>query len=122
MCSPWSAKSNSLTMQMVLPLDLGLNNPFAQPPPPPIVEDLMDIDLPDNFHFLDVEFNSDHESSSDYIPLPSLSTKIEDDIPLTNDDVDMEDFVQSRKELESEENPIKEPMPSSPSKIEVGDA
>jgi len=94
-----------LTMQTILTLDVSPNNPFvppSPPPPPPIAKDLMNIDLPKDFYCLalDVEFDSNHESSSGEIPLCSSSTKMEEDVPFTNDDANMEDALQSKKELE----------------------
>jgi len=65
-----------ITMRTILTLNLGYNNLFARlplPPPPHVDKHLMDLDIPKDFIFPNAEINSDQESNSSYIPLPSSS-------------------------------------------------
>jgi len=76
-----------VTMRIVLTLDLGHNNHFARPPPflpPEVVKDLMDVDLLEDFVFLDAKLDLDHESNSSFISFPSLSFEIEEETPLVD--------------------------------------
>jgi len=130
-------------MQIALTLDLSPNNlffPSPPSPPPPMEVNFMDIDVPDDFYFIapNIESDFDQGSSLGEVSLPSSSTKMEEDMSPTYDDIDMEDALQTERESESEEddpieepmlsssesedkNMIKGPMPSSPLEIGGGD-
>jgi len=60
-------------MQTVLTLDLSESNPFARPlppPPPREEEDLMDVDLPEDYIFRGPGEDSDRESHHSSAPIP----------------------------------------------------
>jgi len=119
-----------MTMQTVLTLDLSGSNPFARPlrpPPPQNEEDLIDVDLPEDYIFQGPGEDSDRESHHSSIPVSPTVGAAEDvqspskEVILTDSDPSEdgsggEDKVMSSPEAESSTGDEDEKM--SPSKEE----
>jgi len=70
-----------MTMQTVLTMDLSESNPFARPPPPPPPweeEDLMDVDLLEDYIFRRPSEDSDREFHYSFVLVPPVVGAVKD--------------------------------------------
>jgi len=91
-------------MWTILTLNLSESNPFAQsPPPPPSLEeeDLMDIDLPEDFIFWAPDEDSDRESHHSPIPTPSPAAEAVEEVHSSSEEVVFTNWCEQGFEDES---------------------
>jgi len=84
-----------VTMQTVLTLNVRESNPFARPPPPPPPrkeEDLMDVDLPEDYIFRGPSEDSDRESYHSSAPILVYVAAAEEEVHSSSEEVVFTDF------------------------------
>jgi len=95
-----------------LTLDLSESNPFTRPPPPPPLlkeEDLMDIDLPEDFVFPAPSEDSNRESHHSPIPIPSPATKVVEEVHSSSEVIVFTDSDPSEDRLDGGDEVMSSP-------------